>query len=58
MKNMEQKQRSANQIQNDIVKEKADKNDEELEKEEVVEEEGVGQETDTVHEEVANDEKT
>ena len=40
------------------VKEKADKNDEELEKEEVVEEEDVGQETDTVHEEVANDEKT
>ena len=49
MKNMEQKQRSANQIQNDIVKEKADKNDEELEKE-VVEEE-VGQEADTVYEE-------
>ena len=44
-----EKQRSANQIQDGIVKEKVDKNDEELEKE-VVEEE-VGQEGDTVYEE-------
>ena len=63
MKNMEEKQRSANQLQDGIVKEKADKNDEELEEvveeevveeevveEEVVEEE-VGQEADTVYEE-------
>ena len=49
MKNMEEKQRSANQIQDGKVKENADKNDEELEKE-VVEEE-VGQEGDTVYEE-------
>ena len=55
MKNIEEKQRSANQIPDGQMKEKADKNDEQLEKdvvleEEVVEEE-VGQRTDTVYEE-------
>ena len=53
--------RKGQQITYKIVKyqinEKADKNEEEVEKE-VVEEEEVGQETDTVPEEDANDEKT
>ena len=50
MKNMEEKQRSANQIPDGHMKEKVGRNDEELEKEVVVEEE-VGQEADTVYEE-------
>ena len=50
MKNLEEKQRSANQIPDGHMKEKAGRNDEELEKE-VVEEEEVGQEADTVYEE-------
>ena len=58
MKSMER--RKGQQITYKMVKyqinEKADKNEEEVEKE-VVEEE-VGQETDTVPEEDANDEKT
>ena len=50
MKNLEEKQRSANQIPDGHMKEKVGRNDEELEKEVVVEEE-VGQEADTVYEE-------
>ena len=58
---MKTKERNKSQlIKNKMVKyqinEKADKNEEEVEK--VVVEEEVGQETDTVPEEVANDERT